>query len=115
MFFLAFLLLGGIVWIFGMALVAAARRRAGVYSALSLLFVIAGLIVFTLFSWWAGIIPLKFGDGGLITYSVSFPHWYLARGALGIAIMLVGLVGIVSPVIAAWLVSRKRSPSISPV
>lgn len=109
MFFVMFLFFGGIVWLLGLVFATPARQRVGIYSALSLLFVLTGLILFTLFSWWAGIIPLTFGDGGLITYSVSFPEWYMARGVLGIAIILVGLLGVVSPTLAVWLISRQSA------
>ncbi len=108
-FFLSFLLLGAIMWLLGLAFAASARRRVRLYSALALLFVVAGLILFTTVSWWAGIVPLRFGDGALIAYSVSMPHRYVARGTLGVAILFVGLLGIVSPAFAAWLVGRQSA------
>lgn len=112
MFVLAFLIIGGIVWALGLLLVSRTRKSIGVYSVLSLLFVLAGMIVFTFLSWGAGIIPLSFGDGALITYSVSFPHGYLTEGALGVVIMLVGLGGILSPALAAWLTDRQSAARI---
>jgi hypothetical protein len=80
------------------------------YSALSLLFALAGLFLFTLLSRWMGIFPMRFGEGSLVTYSVSFPDDYVARGALGIAVLSVGILGGISPVLAAWLVSRLSRP-----
>ncbi len=106
MFFLTFLILGAVVWIAALVLDLSVRRKWSSYSALSLLFVIVGLVLFTLLSSWAGIVPLKIGEGALISYSVSFPHGYLSQGTLGIAILLVGLAGILSPVFAAWLTNH---------
>ena len=107
MFFLAFLVFGGIVWALGLAFVRAARHQVGTYSVLALLFVLTGMILFTFLSWWAGIIPMEFGNGALVKYSVSFQESYLGRGALGIAIIFLGLGGIVSPALAAILISRR--------
>lgn len=113
MFFLLFLFLGGIVWILGLAFMVPARLRWGAYTPLSLLFLLAGMVLFALFSWWAGIMTLRFGDDALITYSIDFPAWYLARGAVGLAIIFVGLLAVISPILAAWLVTNPQKPSIA--
>jgi hypothetical protein len=112
MFFLVFFLLGVIVWTVGLPFVLRSQKSTGTYSALSLLFVLTGMIVFTFLSWGAGIIPLSFGDGALVTYSVSFPHGYLAQGVLGFVIVLVGLAGVLSPVLAVWLTDRQPGERI---
>ncbi len=106
MFFLMFLGLSTVVWALGLAFAAPTRRQVGKYSALSLLLALVGLVLFIFGSWWTSIFPMRFGEGSLVTYSVSFPHDYIARGALGIAVFSVGILGGVSPALAAWLVSR---------
>lgn len=106
MFFLMFLGLSAVVWALGAALVPPARRQIGLYTTASLLLALAGLVLFTLLSWWTSIFPMRFAEGSLVTYSVSFPHDFLARGLLGIAVLAVGVLAGISPVIAAWLVSR---------
>ncbi len=107
MFFLSFLCLGGIVWALGLVFVMRARLRVGIYTALSLLFALMGLTLFTFFSWVAGIMPLRFGDAALLAYSVDFPVGYLARGEIGVAILVLGVLGILSPVLAAWVIGRQ--------
>ncbi len=114
MFFLMFLGLSVLVWVFGFAFVAPARRRAGLYSVLSWLFAAAGLLLFTLLAWWTNIFPMRFGEGSLVTYSVSFPHDFLARGLLGILVLAIGILGGISPALAAWLVGRQSTkPSMA--
>jgi hypothetical protein len=115
MFFGMFLLGAAIVWLLGLAFVIPARLRVGSYSALSLLFAVVGLILFTFFSWWSGILPLRLFDHGLISYSISYPMWYLERGTLGIAILVLGFLALVSPVFAAWLswFRNRQSPKPS--
>jgi hypothetical protein len=109
MFFLMYLVFSGIVWALGLTFVMRTRCRADIYNALALLFVLTGLILFTFLSWWAGIMPMEFGNGAVVRYSVSFPGGYLTRGALGLAIILLGLDGIFSPILAALFVSRRSS------
>jgi hypothetical protein len=110
MFILAYLFLGGFVWLVGLVLFQAARAKMGNYSALAFLFAIAGLILFALFSWWAGILPLRFGGDAVVAYSLSIPDDYLRRGATGIAILVVGVLGVVSPLLAARLVGQSKKP-----
>lgn len=110
MFFLLYLVLGGMVWFLGLVL---GRRQMVSYSVLSLLLVLVGLVLFTLLSAWAGIVPLSLGDGALVSYSVSFPDGYLGRGATGIAILCIGILGMLSPAALAWMMSRE-SPSPRP-
>ncbi len=112
MFYLLFILLSVIVWTIGLPFVLRSRKSISTYSALSFLFVLTGMILFTFLSWWAGIIPLSFGDGALITYSVSFPDGYLAQDVVGLVIVLVGLVGVLSPALAVWLTGRQSKERI---
>jgi hypothetical protein len=109
MFFLMSLGLSVIVWALGFAVFAPARRRIGMYTAASLFLALAGLILFTLLSWSTSIFPMRFGEGSLVTYSVSFPHDYVSWGALGLAVLAVGILGGISPVLAAWLISRSSA------
>ncbi len=104
MFFLMYIVLSGMVWFLGLVL---ARGQIILYSALSLLFALVGLVLFTFFSSLAGIMPLSLGDGALISYSISFPDAYVSRGAIGIAILCVGILGMLSPALAAWLTTRE--------
>jgi hypothetical protein len=114
-FFLMFLGLSLVVWVLGLIFVAPARRQAGPYTGLSLLLAFAGLALFTLLSWWSNIFPMRFGEGSLVTYSVSFPHDFLAQGALGIVVFAVGILGGISPALALWLVCRQSAkPSTAP-
>lgn len=101
MFILAFLSLSGLVWLLGLLWFGPARLRLGIYSMLSLLFVLAGLILFTLLSWWVGLV--RFG----VPESLSIPEDYIAQGIVGLVLLLIGIVGMVSPAVAAWLVSRQ--------
>ncbi len=110
MFFLMYLVLAGMVWFLGLVL---ARKEIILYSGLSLLLVLIGLVLFTVLSSWAGIVPVSLGDGALVSYSVSFPDGYLSRGAMGIGILCVGIMGMLSPALVAWLMSRE-SPSPRP-
>jgi drug/metabolite transporter (DMT)-like permease len=96
----AYLFLAGIVWLVGLALRPRVRRRLAAYAGLSLLLALAGLILFYLLSAWAGF--MRTG----VTGSLSIPQDYLARGAAGVAILLVGLAGLLSPLLAAWLLGR---------
>lgn len=109
MFILMYLFLGGIVWLVGLFLFQAARVKMGIYSFLALLFALAGLILFTLFSWWAGILPLRFGGDSVIAYSLSIPDDYLRRGTIGIAILVVGVLGFASPLLAARFVGQGKA------
>jgi hypothetical protein len=111
MFFLMYLSLSGMVWFLGLVV---ARRQVVTYSARSALFSLSGLVLFILFSSWAGIMPVSLGEGVLISYSVSFPYAYLNRGLVGIAVLCVGVMGILSPALAAWLCGR-ASASPHPV
>jgi hypothetical protein len=103
MFILGFLLSSVIVWSLLMAFVTPLRQHSRPFTLLSLLFVLAGLALFTLFSWTLGLVRLGVPSG------VSIPGDYLALGASGILVLLVGIAGVLSPVLAAWLVLR-RSP-----
>jgi hypothetical protein len=96
----ACLFVAGIIWLIGLALRPRVRRRLAAYTGLSLLLALAGLILFYLLSAWVGL--MRTG----VTGSLSIPQDYLARGAVGILILLVGLAGLLSPVLAAWLLSR---------
>jgi hypothetical protein len=101
---LVYLWLSGTIWIFGLAFVVIrARRRLGAYTALSLLLSLVGLTLYLLLSMWMGLFAIG------TPYSVSIPHDYIARGAVGIATLLIGITGIVSPAFAAWVVSGRSS------
>ena len=97
----AYLCFSGIVWILGLAFVTRARKRIGIYAVLSLLFALGALILFYVFSAWAGLVHTE-----RLTSS-NIPGDYVAQGAIGIVIMLVGIIGLFSPTIAAWIVSRQ--------
>jgi hypothetical protein len=104
--FLAYFCVSGIVWFVVLASVARARQRFGPYTRLSLLFVLSGLAFYILASMWMG--ALAFGVG----QARSVPQDYLERGWLGVAVLLILLVGLLSPAIAAWIVSlRYRAPA----
>ncbi len=107
MFFLMLLLFGAVIWAVGLLLLKRAQKGIFLYSALSILFVIVGLVVFSLLSAWTGIIPLEIGDGSLVRYSVSFPYGYLAKGGLGLSVLCIGLLAIISPLLAAWITNRQ--------
>jgi hypothetical protein len=98
----AYLFLTGVVWLAGLALWPAVRRRLAAYAGLSLLLALAGLIIFYLLSAWAG-----FMRSG-VTGSLSIPLDYLAKGVVGVLILLVGLAGLLSPLLVAWLLGRFR-------
>jgi drug/metabolite transporter (DMT)-like permease len=97
----AYLFLAGIVWLAGLVPRPHARRRLVAYASLSLLLALAGLILFYLLSAWAGL--MRTG----VTGSLSIPQDYLARGAVGVLILLVGLAGLLSPLLAAWLLGQQ--------
>ncbi len=101
MFILAYLWLAALVWILALAVVRPARLRFGRYSAFSVLLALTGLILFIVFSSGMGLI--RFG----VPYTSSIPEDYVLRGALGVAVLLIGMVGAISPAIAAWVVSRQ--------
>ncbi len=109
MFILAFLVLGGMVWLLGLAFVTPVRHRAGLYTALSLLFVLVATALFAVLTTWTGIADLTPGTA----HSLSVPDDYVARGGIGIAILLEGVLGVVSPALAAWLVSRPSAAQSS--
>ena len=109
MFFVFTIFVGVVAWILGLVFVIPARKHVGMYSALSILFFAAALILFTFLSSWFGILPLRLLDNGLIQYGISFPNWYLEHGALGIALIILWLCTMVSPLIAAWLMMRQFS------
>ncbi len=60
-----------------------------------------GLILFGSFSIRAGMMRLG------VPQTVSFPQDYLARGIVGWGILLIGLVGVLSPVWAALISGRR--------
>ncbi|MCL4396081.1 MAG: hypothetical protein M1482_14985 [Chloroflexi bacterium] len=105
MFILAFLVLAGIAWLVGMVAVAGVRSRLAAYSALALALAVGGLVIFTVLSMWLGLVRLG------VPYDLNIPDDYIARGLAGVAILVVGLAGVVSPLVAAWLVSRRARPS----
>ena len=96
----AYLFLAGIVWLLGLALLPSIRCRLAAYFGLSLLLALAGLILFYLLSTWAGLVRTG------VTGSLSIPQDSLARGAVGGLILLVGLAGLLSPLLAEWLLGR---------
>jgi hypothetical protein len=96
----AYLFVAGIVWLVGLVLWPRLRRRLASYGGLSLLSVLAGLILFYLVSSWAGLI--RIGVAG----SSNIPQDYVVRGVVGILILLIGLAGLLSPILAAVLLGR---------
>ncbi len=102
MFIGVYLCLSGMVWLLGLFIFLQARLRMGLYSALAIALTATGLILFTLFSMALGLV--RFGT----PENLSIPQDYIARGAVGVGVLLVGIVGILSPVYAAWWVNRKK-------
>jgi hypothetical protein len=104
---LAFLCLGGLAWLVGLALLipSSLRRRLLTYSLLSNAFVLIGLLLFELASWWAGV--ARFGEAR----ALSIPQDYLSRGARGVVLLIVAFAGIASPAIVAWIVRRRSHGS----
>ncbi len=102
MFIGVYLCLSGMTWILGLFLFLAARVRIGAYSALALAFAASGLVLFTLLSMWLGLV--RFG----IPYNLNIPDDYYLHGVFGIATLIVGLAGVLSPLYAAWYVKRKK-------
>jgi hypothetical protein len=100
---LAFLCLSLVAWLVGLAMLipAVLRRRLLTYSLLSIAFILIGLLLFELASWWAGV--ARFGE----TRALSIPQDYVSRGVRGVVLLIVALVGIASPVIVAWIVRRR--------
>lgn len=109
MFFLLFVLGSSVVWGIGLLLFRLTAKRVALYCGLAVLFVVVGLVVFSVLSNWAGILSLAIGDGALVSYSVSFPLSYVNRGALGVGILGVGVLVVLSPLLAAWLINRQAS------
>ena len=101
----AYLCFSGIVWILGLAFVAQARKRIRVYTALSLFLTLSALILFYLFSTWTGLIRAN------VVTSLDIPRDYVARGAVGLTILLVAILGLFSPAIAVCIVSRRPTNS----
>ncbi len=102
MFIGVYLCLSGIVWVLGLFIFLQARIRIGTYSALAALLAASGLILFTLISTEMGLV--RFG----VPYSLSIPDDYYARGVLGLAALLVGIAGVLSPLLAAGWVNRRK-------
>lgn len=109
MFFLLLVLGSGVIWGIGLLLFRTTTKRVALYCGLSVLFVVVGLVAFSILSAWAGILSLAIGDGALVRYSVMFPASYLNSGAPGVGILLVGVLVVLSPMLAAWLINRQAS------
>ncbi len=101
MFILAFLCLAALVWLVGLVL-SPARRQINLYAGLSVSFVFVGLLLFTGLSMMVGLV--RFG----VAENLSIPGDYIEQGALGVLILAVGLTGVLSPGLAAWLVSTRK-------
>jgi hypothetical protein len=101
----AYLCFSGIVWILGLAFVARARKRMGIYAALS-----------SLCAWRIDFVLSILGMGRSSPYweiqSSNIPEDCVARGAIGLVILLVAIVGLFSPAIAAWVVSGRPANSL---
>ncbi len=102
MFIGVYLCLSGIIWVLGLFIFLQARLRIGAYSALAVALAATGLILFILLSMGMGLV--RFGT----PYNLSIPDDYVARGVLGIGALIVGIVGILSPLYAAIWVSRRK-------
>jgi hypothetical protein len=92
----------GIIFLLSRALLVPSRFRS-VYSFLVLPLVGLGLLVYVTSSVLVGVRIYRFGQAA--TYSV--PEDYLALGTAGWAVMIVAVLGILSPLLAAMLVPRR--------
>lgn len=102
MAFGAYLFAAGLVWLVVLFVSPRVRWRLALYTAVSLIFALAGLALFYLLSQSAGLMQPG------VAHSLNIPFDYLERGLAGVLILLIGLVGALSPVIAGWLVGQQK-------
>ncbi|MDX1414060.1 MAG: hypothetical protein R3293_07705 [Candidatus Promineifilaceae bacterium] len=80
-----------------------ARHWLLLFAGYSLLLALLDLAAFIFFSAWSGILTI----GSSSSYSI--PQDYLSFGLLGWFIFITGMVGILSPLLAAWLANKQYS------
>ncbi len=78
------------------------RSRIAAYAGLFSLFAVATAALYFAFSQWAGIVRSGAKSDSLI------PQDYLRHGAWGFASFAVLLVGVLSPIAAAWITVRLK-------
>lgn len=101
MFILSYLLFGIIVWGLALWFLPSTRARFRLYTLLAGLSLLAMLELFVWLSWLNGL--LRVGD----VYSLNVPGDYFALGARSILALALGVIGILSPLAAAWLVTAR--------
>lgn len=105
MFLLAYLLVLAIVWLLVLAISSPTRSRLARYTTMAVVYSLVLVGLFYSLSWASGLI--QFG----IAQDWSYPQDFLSRGAAGVLIMLLPIIGVLSPLLAAWMVRSQPRPA----
>lgn len=106
----AFLGFSGILWFLGLAFVPRLRQRLSIYAALGCIFPPMALFLYLFLPAWVGIYSTAAVRPDPVTW-----HTYFDRGGvIGIALMLLYVIGAFWPIFAAWVVSRQSARPSAP-
>lgn len=97
-----YLFMLGLLYFVILLLVPRLRPRMGIYGLVTFLVGMAVLIVFVLVSAWVGL--MRFGQ----PFTLSIPQDYMQRGWSGYLLLVIPALGLLSPVIVAFLLVRRN-------
>lgn len=96
-----YLFVSGLLWILGLVFVARLRQKLGIYSALGCIFPLIALALYLFLPVWVGI----YGTATVRPDPVSWNTYVERGGAIGIALLLLYVIGAFWPILAAWIVN----------
>ncbi len=100
----AYLFTSGLVWLLGLIFVRRLRQRLAAYSALGCILPTIALALYLLFPIWAGI----YGTATVQPDPVSWRTYIERGGAIGVALLLLYVIGILWPIVAARIINRYK-------
>jgi hypothetical protein len=98
-----YLCVSGLLWLLGLVFVARLRQRIGMYAALGCLFPPLALALYLVVPLWTGI----YGTATVRPDVVSWGTYFERGGVMGVALLLLYVIGAFWPVFAAWLLNRQ--------